>query len=177
MLFLWAFAIGFVLALPIELESELEADLYGTAGVLSVGLPGLRREVEWQAPWLCLPPGKKRKKHGPSAQTVWRSVQYLINKTTFWDLKIRPYIGLGDPAQTALVCGAVNGVARAAMAGLLQKARPKLFANAFECRPCFEEERLCVRISCIASVPMVHIIGAGLLLPINHWREKRNASH
>ncbi|MFR4250291.1 MAG: hypothetical protein ACLT2S_02585 [Christensenellales bacterium] len=126
MLFLWAFAIGFVLALPIELESELEADLYGTAGVLSVGLPGLRREVEWQAPWLCLPPGKKRKKRGPSAQTVWRSVQYLINKTTFRDLKIRPYIGLGDPAQTALACGAVNGVARAAMAGLLQKGAAEI---------------------------------------------------
>ena len=61
MLFLWAFAVGFVLTLPIELESELETDLFGTAGVLSVGLPGLRREVEWQAPWLCLLPEKAKK--------------------------------------------------------------------------------------------------------------------
>ena len=65
MLFLWAFAVGFVLTLPIELvESELETDLFGTAGVLSVGLPGLRREVEWQAPWLCLLPGKNEKSPG-----------------------------------------------------------------------------------------------------------------
>lgn len=175
MLFLWAFAVGFVLMLPIEAEIEAEMDLFGTEGALSIGLPGIHKEVEWQVPWLSWTP--KPRKQKIKAKTIWRSVQYLLNKTTFYDLSIKTRIGTGDPAQTALVCGAANGLVRAAIAGFMHNARPGLFANAFVCQPCFEQDCLSASISCIASVPLVHIMGAGLLLPINHWREKHNASH
>jgi len=47
MLFLLAFTVGFVLTLPIQAEIEAEADLYGTEGALSLGLPGLRKEIQW----------------------------------------------------------------------------------------------------------------------------------
>lgn len=177
MLFLLAFTVGFVLALPIQAEVETVIDLYGTEGAASVGLPGLRKEVQWSIPWLLWTPKGKKKKSQIKASTLWPSLQYLLKKTTFYDLQIRTKIGTGDAAQTALACGATNGLVRALIAGFLHEVRPKDFENAFACEPCFEEECLKLRISCIACVPLVHIIGAGLLVPINYWREKRNASH
>ncbi len=177
MLFLLAFTVGFVLTLPIQIETEAEADLYGTEGALSLGLPGLRKEMQWHIPWLAWTPKERKNDARIKARTIWRSVQYLLEKTTFYDLAVRIKLGTGDAAQTALACGAANGMARALIAGFMHNVRPGDFARAFVCEPCFETECLAVRISCIASVPLVHIIGAGLLIPINHWREKRNASH
>lgn len=177
MLFLLAFTVGFVLSLPIQAEIAIEADLYGTEGALSLGLPGLRKEMQWHIPWLAWTPKERKNKAKIKMRTIWRSVQYLLEKTTFYDLEIRPRIGTGDAAQTALLCGAANGIARALIAGFMYEVRPQDFAQAFVCEPCFDRDCLAVGISCIASVPLVHIIGAGLLIPINHWREKRNASH
>ena len=177
MLFLLAFTVGFVLTLPIQAEIEAEADLYGTEGALSLGLPGLRKEIQWHVPWLAWTPKQRKNNTKIKMRTIWRSIQYLLKKTTFYDLEVKTKLGTGDAAQTALICGAANGITRALIAGFMRDVRPGDFAQAFACEPCFETDCLAVRISCIASVPLVHIIGAGLLIPINHGREKRNASH
>lgn len=177
MLFLLAFAVGFVLTLPIEAEIDTEIDLYGSQGALSIGLPGVRKEIDWDVPWLAWTPKPRKQKGKLGARTIWRSMQYLLSKTTFYDLRLKTRIGTGDAAQTALVCGSITGVTRAMIAGFMQGVRPGDFAHAFICEPSFEQDCLSARISCIASVPLVHIMIAGLMLPINHWRERRDASH
>ena len=72
MLFLLAFTVGFVLTLPIQAEIEAEADLYGTEGALSLGLPGLRKEIQWHVPWLVWTPKQRKNNTKIKMRTIWR---------------------------------------------------------------------------------------------------------
>lgn len=174
-LFLWALVflglLTLLLLLPIRVHADGTFALNGIRVKLNVSILHGLIVKSWIMP--PLPKLKKPKKRvgWKEGKSLFAFVQQVLTHVRFWQSELHIFIGTGDAAQTALLCGSLRTLLGGVGRALLPRGRHGIGWQA-QLWPNFDAPDLHGQMTCIVSFRLVQIISAAIA-----WRIAQKRSH